>query len=192
MGELNCYFHKDRTAVSKCDTCGKCICLECRYERESGSHSHSTEYVMCPLCYADVLENNENYDGIIGAIFGCFVFVIFFAITISAIDSVSSFGSSIHESPTWEKGPLIAFVVIFVIAVSAIVVYQVVKKDTEPNKQAEAIRAKAKKALEESKNIQGGIKSEKSHSPVYCSFCGAPIQPYATTCEYCGMKWVWK
>ena len=190
MGDLNCYFHNDRTAVSKCETCSKYICLECRHEGKDNSYSGSSKNCICPYCYANEIENDDSS---IVVVFGCIGFVvvilIFIAFTTSMGEvSFSDFGSDIRP-----HGIGIMVIIIIIIFAIGIAIYAVFKKENQPNTQAEEIRAKAKKTIEETTSKIQSSKSESiSHEALYCRFCGAPISEYAKMCEYCGMQWQWK
>jgi hypothetical protein len=190
MGNLNCYIHKDRTAVSKCDECGKYICLECQHDssESSFSSSNTTKIKICPFCYADKIENDLSS---VGPLFGCIVFVIFAFILIFIF---SSLGNSFPFSSPFEQnselpGIAIAFILFSVFLIIGVIAFLFSKKQNEPNKEAETIRARAKKAIEESKKI---ITTSEKQTPLYCRYCGAPIEVYEKTCSYCGMNWIWK
>jgi len=190
MGDLNCYFHKDRIAVSKCETCGKYICLECKHESKDNSYSDSSNHYICPYCYANEIETDDSS---IVVVFGCLGFVVVISIFIAFTASMgggffSDFGSDIEP-----HGIVITVIIIVMIFAIGIAIYAVFKKETQPNTQAEEIRAKAKKTIEETtKKIQSSKSESVSHEALFCRFCGAPISEYAKTCEYCGMQWQWK
>ena len=49
---LKCFYHPEREAQSKCEKCGKLICLECKKSfiiRRGSSYSTKQEY--CQVCY---------------------------------------------------------------------------------------------------------------------------------------------
>lgn len=188
MGDLNCYFHKDRTAASKCDECGRYICLECQYESTESVGSTSVPTKICPYCKADKIENNDN---LAVGIIACVGFVFFLIV---AFGMFSIGGPSFDPEPDNTGVGLSIFIVILVIVIivgtiAAAFKSQKGEQKKKTNAEAEAIRAKARKALEDSKNIKS---LEEKHIPLYCRFCGAPIEADEKVCSYCGMNWVWK
>ena len=192
MGDLNCYFHKDRTAVHKCEQCGKYICLECQHDSSDYNYgsSSTTKTKICPYCYADKLENNTS--GLV-AVLGCLGFIVFVLIgcaIFGTFESSSSFPSPYQSDPEpFLPGYAIVLIVVAFLIISGIIIYIMLKKDNEPNEAADKIRAKAKKAIEDSKIT---VAAEEKHTPLYCRFCGAPIEAYEKVCSYCGMNWIWK
>ena len=60
-GILNCYYHPGRQASTKCEKCGKVICLECKTvyheTRSTGTgdsrSSYSVRREFCPVCFYD-------------------------------------------------------------------------------------------------------------------------------------------
>ena len=186
MGDLNCYFHKDRTAASKCDDCGKYICLECQYEsiESNFGNSSSAPTKICPYCKADKVENNDQM--VIGVL-ACIGFVMVIIIFIGVASNMG--GDPFETSPDTGIGIAIFFVILVIAIIIGTIIYASSNKEKKVNPEAEAIRAKAKKAIEESKNV---VSAEEKHTPLFCQFCVAPIESDAKTCSYCGMNWVWK
>lgn len=191
MGELTCYFHKDRTAVSECETCGKYICLECQFDSNESSYSNTRTIhsKICPYCYADNIENDGT---MFGMMFGCIGFMLVLVIAGAGFSSMNN--DPFSPSPSTGFGGFVVLVGIIIFTMVGIVIYLSLKKGKEPNKEAVEIRAKAKKAIEESeKNLKSTEDKERApHVALYCRFCGAPIQENDTLCNYCGMQWKWK
>ena len=54
---LKCYYHPDREATEKCETCEKLICIECKksISRTHGSSEsrYATQHDLCKPCYYD-------------------------------------------------------------------------------------------------------------------------------------------
>jgi len=55
---LNCYYHPEREANTKCEKCEKLICLECKklYTVKHGlqDSSYATQHELCIVCYYDI------------------------------------------------------------------------------------------------------------------------------------------
>ena len=58
----SCHYHPNRDAITKCEQCGKLICIECkmifRKQHSAGTSEHRTYYVtqheVCPPCFYDL------------------------------------------------------------------------------------------------------------------------------------------
>jgi hypothetical protein len=191
MGELTCYIHKDRTAIDRCSTCRKYICLECKRPSRNSDYYDDSKHYVCPLCLArEIEEKEENQPGLVFVFSICFIFVIFIIIAFG----LSSMGSSNLEPESDFGGFIVAIVIIIFFGLMGIGVYVAIKKEKkkEPIKQATEIRAKVKKAMEESSKKVAILTNEDGQRPLYCKFCGAPLQKDKNECEYCGMVWIFK
>ncbi|MFX1251633.1 MAG: zinc ribbon domain-containing protein [Promethearchaeota archaeon] len=78
MSNLECYYHPDRTAATKCEKCGRLICLECRMiHRErvivTTDDTQFVRYEYCPDCMPKKTEESQTYPGFGGVIL---VFII--------------------------------------------------------------------------------------------------------------------
>lgn len=59
--KLNCHFHQARNAISKCEDCGKLLCIECKqnytqiHHSGTGDNKHVfyTQHELCPPCFYD-------------------------------------------------------------------------------------------------------------------------------------------
>ncbi len=202
MGELTCSIHLDRTAVAKCGSCKKYICLECKKRSIRSSDDH--DYYICPYCLANELDVEESEtNAMVGIV--CCVFLVFFVIigfvVFQEFEGSFSFPSSSGFVGSWETALAIILAVVIVALVVIVVISAAVKekkqKIKQTNARAEAIRAKAKKETEESKKYlekMEGLYSEREKSPniaLYCRWCGAPLTENDTSCDYCGMQWKW-
>ena len=175
MGEKKCFYHFDRAATDKCDSCEKPICGECKqlYQRERRNKT-PIKKELCPTC------NLNKYSGSVFLVFSISLFM------------VGLIFSSIYEEAIAFFASLLIFGLFFVIGV---IIYQ--SKMTEKRKKAKLILDKAlearfrdleKRRLQtEPKGIPG-----KVITAVYCRFCGAPLPLGENTCDYCGMTWVWE
>ncbi|MFW9915970.1 MAG: hypothetical protein ACFFGZ_10220 [Candidatus Thorarchaeota archaeon] len=53
LEQPKCYYHPDRPAVEKCESCNRLICLEDKmiYRRYGGIDQADDVYTLCPVCY---------------------------------------------------------------------------------------------------------------------------------------------
>jgi hypothetical protein len=192
MGELTCYIHKDRTAIAKCSTCHKYICLECKRSGRNTGFSDENQYYICPLCLANEIEaDDENSEGTIVVFFVCFIFIICITIIAAGLGSMNEF----HSPNSNLTDAVIVIFVIVVLILIGIGIYANVKKEKEkgPNKEAAAIRTKVKNIMEETSKKVALLENDDAQKPLYCRFCGAPLPDLnSKECEYCGMTWIIK
>ncbi|MFX0063179.1 MAG: hypothetical protein ACFFC7_13460 [Candidatus Hermodarchaeota archaeon] len=99
MSNLQCFYHPEREAATKCEKCGKLICLECKLIRReytlTGSDSSQwVRYEVCPACYAEMKAASARGSKvfvIIAAVM-CIAFIVIAAlILIFFFDILSSF-----------------------------------------------------------------------------------------------------
>ena len=65
---LKCHFHQARNAISKCEDCGKILCIECKQIYTQTHHSGTgdnrrvfyTQHELCPPCLYDRKIKNLN------------------------------------------------------------------------------------------------------------------------------------
>ncbi|MFX1573054.1 MAG: hypothetical protein ACFFB0_09915 [Promethearchaeota archaeon] len=92
MSEMRCFYHPDIEAVSKCEQCGKLLCLQCKkvYHdvRRSGVGESSSSYAvtreLCYECY-ELLKQRKAIGKIIGLII--FIPVAIIIITVLIMNS---------------------------------------------------------------------------------------------------------
>ncbi|MFX1236612.1 MAG: B-box zinc finger protein [Promethearchaeota archaeon] len=201
---VHCEYHKKRNAVTKCEMCGKVICVECKmvYQQrhtysyggfysgyDIGIHSHRhrysyyTRHELCPPCYYDrrvrVLKSPQKY---------CFVFFgLVFTIIASIIISFAIGFVSSWEGPSSMPGPDIFPVVagLFVFLGIGITVYGVYNILSAPKRISDMEAKKEaffnKLALTEAKDETLPIKN-------YCTSCGDEIHEGEKYCDKCGVK----
>ncbi|MFX0137603.1 MAG: hypothetical protein ACFFDN_28450 [Candidatus Hodarchaeota archaeon] len=109
---LNCYYHPEREVNTKCENCGKLICVKCKmifqkaYDRMDVRYYKSYEY--CPICFYDKNIVKYRRNPIIIAM----SFTIMFTILIIGISSIIDPSS---ESSIFLLFPIVISV-IFIIA----------------------------------------------------------------------------
>ena len=96
-----CNFHPSREAITKCEFCGKFICLECkmifRKQHSSGFDENKriyyTNHELCPPCYYDqkIKEEKSSMNLFLMA-FGCVFSLVALTMMISAINAFSIIG----------------------------------------------------------------------------------------------------
>ena len=77
MNPYRCYYHPEIEAVTKCERCGKYLCLECKQVSNrmiGGTHGRATiRRELCPECYDKTISYN------------IIMFIVFFIIFIIAL-----------------------------------------------------------------------------------------------------------
>lgn len=162
---LNCYFHADREANTKCELCGKLICLECKMvlKRRHGTEhsSYISSYDVCPLCFYDKMDKGYGKNAITVALLTTIpavIFIILLAVTefffpmIIAIAAIAAF--------TWIYA-----------------LFYAPKKRKEFNQQKKDFLQSLKKYR---------INKVDSQLEQRCGNCGAKIEPNTSICSYCG------
>jgi hypothetical protein len=188
MSDIKCYYHKNRTAVDKCEECGKYLCVECKqnishaHTRSSGktSSTYYTHHILCPDCAVQDIGKQNNP---IGGVFTCLIFIIF-VIVVTSVSSSDGFGI-----PPFFIGWLAFMGIILLCSM----LYKFAIKAPEEKKKAVEIQKKAHQALKISKDDEKkDDEVKKEQIALYCKFCGAPIDENSQSCKFCGMNWVWK
>lgn len=194
MEETTCHFHPNRTAISKCEKCGKIICLECkkihRVSRSSNSGSSSYRYEYCPECNYEAAQKSQ-VSGIVFIFIAIIMFVVF-----ASVSGIFDSGSSPFGGPPPEfVGFFVLMVVVFLGAVGYTVLVKVPKKIESTKKEYEQAlghplsNSDSDPMPAEKTKIEYSpqIKSKKiNHRTVYCSACGQKFYDNIKFCPNCG------
>lgn len=173
---LKCAYHPERDASTKCEKCGKVICLECK---QAFTTTHGTEdsrysvrHEYCQVCYYDYKIKSTKYSPI-ACVFGIIFFII-------GLIMVNTFISNTDISPSALSIPITimyaGLIISIILSLYLFLVYR-------PKKMA---------FYEDKKQIflSGTRKapSVKEEKPVekFCSECGSKLEPGESVCSYCG------
>ncbi|MFX1500307.1 MAG: hypothetical protein ACFFDH_05000 [Promethearchaeota archaeon] len=164
---LKCYYHPERDAITKCEKCGKVICLECkmvyhvRYTSRSGNHQYTSTsmYEYCPVCFYD--QQINSYGPQAKRSVGVFSIVSLVLIVIFSIFF------------TMASVVLLTLVLVLIPVDISIFVYNPRKIVGFEIKKAEFL-----------KTIQP-VKEEQIKE-LFCSECGNKLEPDISVCSYCG------
>jgi len=166
---LKCYYHPEREAQSKCDKCGKLICLECKKSfnviRSSSERSYSTRHEYCQVCYFKH-QSLSVYSKPCFFITAIIMMTVFLIISNEMIKS-TGFDSSFQNF-------LIPIIIVLFIAFIFSIIYGVKK------------RAKIKSQKEDFlMNVKKSSRKKEVKIPI-CKKCGKKVDLNAMICPYCG------
>ena len=167
---LKCYYHPEREAQSKCEKCGKLICLECKkgfnITHIASERSYSTRHEYCQVCYF----NHQSLAAYKTSIV-CFPTIIVFIIFLTVINVVFDSVGLYNPMPNF----LIPFIIILIIAFIFSIISGA-KKRTE-------IRDQKNKFL---LNLKNSSSKKKTVIIPTCKNCGKKIESNILICPYCG------
>jgi len=173
---LKCYYHPEREAQSKCDKCGKIICLECEksfnVSHGTSERSYSTRHEYCLPCYYDRRIKLAQSSA---ACFMCIAFNIIGLIMFTSVPTSGTF-DIFSMLPT-----------IFLIALIASILLFIYKKFFDGPKRAEKIKGQKESFLESIKLSSNGTQETTPiTSKKFCSMCGGQIEKNISICPKCG------
>jgi uncharacterized membrane protein len=191
LNEVVCHYHKDRSAVKKCEDCGVSICLDCSriysitHSGDENSHSYTEKKDVCFPCYCNRIEQT-------GA--GGFLFMIFFGLVFAGI----AFGMT-----TMVGGfapPIFSLVTILFVVVGLSFSGKGIKELIQLPEKKEQIRREREEFFRNlsSSDFQQYKRPEIENPPTarfrsipkngvfYCQQCGGKIAENARFCPYCG------
>ena len=175
---LKCYYHPEREAQSKCEKCGKVICVECKMvyhktvHRGTGDdrYAYSERYEYCPVCYYDThVKKYKNYP------YPCIGFIIIFII---AAISMTLFTPGIYNPMSFLVITLLSLGILI-----SVVAFFYLRFVYSPKKTAE-FNAKKEEFLQRTKTPT--ITKKEEISTKFCPECGTRVEPDASVCSYCG------
>jgi len=174
---LKCFYHPEREAATKCEKCGKVICVECKMvyhktvHRGTGDdrYAYSERYEYCPVCYYDTeIKKYKNYS------YGCIGVMIVFII--AAI--FMFFPTGLYTPMMFVVGILLSLGIFI-----SIIAFFYLRFVYSPKKTAE-FNAKKEEFLQSIKTPTS-IKEEEITAK-FCPECGTRVEPDYSVCSYCG------
>jgi len=214
MSEPTCNYHPERTAVEKCERCGKLICLECKmvyHETRSigrrpssglqssfGSSTrrsyYDTRYEVCPVCFYELQEEGvakskaPMYMGVGFLGFFVLIIVLFFIPFYSIVNEVPSSRGSAFST---------MFIVIPIImllipgSILFFIIYKMVVTDPKTSNEAKAKKEEFLRSVGQRSGFTGSsrLSSSKKHKASgFCSYCGDELVPGDQYCPSCGKE----
>ena len=186
----SCYYHPSRNAITKCESCGKLICVECKnifqQTHSAGTPEHRTYYVtrneLCTPCFYDKRIKAIKIGRVVPICFGTF-FLVIGIIFFRVMYSFTSIVSEGLEDPFifYSYVPLIMFT-----CIGFIVILVGVLKFATSGKKITDMEAKKTEFL---KSVASASSAKGRTQPVkreYCHHCGNKINPGEKICEQCG------
>ncbi len=176
---LNCYYHPEREAISKCENCGIILCLECKmvYRRVirrgtgDSSYTYSERYDYCPICFYDKKIKKHGLGKMIKAI----IVTIIIIVMISVVnDLISPFMGYYFYMMNF------FFVTLPLIIMVGFNIYVFIYS---PIKLRE-IKRKKEQILNSLKTITP--LGQERVATKFCSECVISIDPEVSFCSYCG------
>ena len=167
---LKCYYHPEREAQSKCEKCGKLICLECKkafnITHGASKGSYSTRHEYCQVCYFNHMSLSVYKTSRI-----CFITIIiniiFLVVTNVISDSVEGYNN-----------PIPFFLIPFLIVLSIAFIFSII----HGAKKREKIRDQKNGFL---LNLKKSSRKKGVKIPI-CKKCGKQVDLNALICPYCG------
>ncbi len=171
---VSCYYHPNRDAITKCEKCGKLICVECkmvigetRYDDTGdNSYTYSKRQEFCKLCYYNKKIKIYSAEG--NLFFYICLFIIL--IIISLI------------SPIYMVFSIFLAVVCLIGTLTA--PKKLSKNLAEKEKFLNSLDQSLKKTSISNKNNQYS-KDDNTSDLTYCQQCGKRIDINATFCNLC-------
>lgn len=203
MTEINCYYHPNIEAVTKCEDCGKPICLKCKKIHRETHHAgvgesssyYATQHDLCGPCYYNTQEKiaSSTAGSWICSIVGIVFSIIFIGVGILVFGGLETMmeaisGSELPENSFLDMMPtFMAFVIaIFFILGPAIcilaMIYNILTMGGRSNKKLESIRREREHYMANTgikdtfRNVGGNI----------CGNCGTEVSSYDQYCPGCG------
>ncbi|MFX1409048.1 MAG: zinc-ribbon domain-containing protein [Promethearchaeota archaeon] len=171
---LNCYYHPEREASTKCEKCGKIICLECKmvyhetYYRGTGDdrYAYTKRYEYCPVCYYDTQIKKHKRSSI------GFIFLTIMLLFMLGFMFFFNFAD------------IQIFIMFLSIGITISIVAFIYMQFIRIPKKVEEVETKKEEFLRSTK-IPKPIKEEEI-PPKFCPECGTSIESGASICSYCG------
>jgi len=168
--KLNCHYHPDREAATKCEICGKLICLECKMVLNTTHGTDESRYVIrheaCPLCFYAKKDKAYSKNALVSALVmtipSIIIIILLLSLSISVIDYF--------------------FVIIPIIFIAFSWIYYLYyapkKREEFKQKKLDFLRC-----LKDFSDIK-----EDSQLEHRCGNCGAKVEPNISICSYCGSE----
>ena len=184
-----CNYHPNRPAVDKCERCNRLICVEDKMVyRDARYRSHNyqyryryeTPYTFCPVCYYEVIKQ-QNVGG--GVVFAKLFSICFLSIFILIFISVFGFIFTIPEISDLPSGFNIFFTIfpLFFIAIPGLIILGlVISLIRSPRRASEATQE------QEVFLSQANTSVPFERNNIVCNQCGALLQRSDRFCPTCG------
>ncbi len=169
---LKCYYHPKIDAETKCEDCGKYLCLECKQVlievHGVSDRRYSTRRELCPICYCDRQIRKYSKTPKISLVLWCLFLIPFIAIA-----------SSFFFIPGGPMGFIPILFIAFPVIITIWLIYGVVHK--YPRKIAQL-----SKEREAFINSLSGSHEELRSINRFCTECGKKLHPNDSICSRCG------
>ncbi|MFX1274355.1 MAG: B-box zinc finger protein [Promethearchaeota archaeon] len=194
----SCHFHPNRDAITKCEHCGKLICVECKnvYRKSHSSGSgdnmsyYYTHYDLCSPCFYDQKIKALNPVGSIFLIISGILIIIFslsmFSFMIIPPQFPASSFPQLQDRPVIPSFNTFSFIMLIPFFFGIVfIIIGIILICTAPRKK-DALKAK-KELFLESISLQSQEQIEDILvNNLYCPLCGAQEDINAKYCSKCG------
>lgn len=179
---LKCYYHPEREAQSKCEKCGKLICLECKrvFNVTHGvdESRYSTRHEFCQICYFDRGLKTAKHSST-----GCIICIIMDTLMI-VLTIVIPYSMGFYDIEFFKPAIYIPVIILSIGLIIAIILFLYMKFIYGPKKVVEITTQK--------ENYLRSLKypsKEKEIIPPskrFCHECGNQIDSNVSICPHCG------
>ncbi len=173
---LKCYYHPERESITKCETCGRLICVACKtvVHRTHGTNEdrYSTRHEVCVPCKLDEELQKFSMTRIIATFSIFFIFIIIFI-------SITTVTNTQMRDPILRFLPIIGIVALIIITIGYLI-WMIFKRPKEIAK----IKIQKEEFLKSIK-VPTSIKEEEIITK-FCPECGTRVEPDTSVCSYCG------
>lgn len=208
MSELKCYYHPDSEAVTKCEECGKPICLLCKKihrERHHTGVGESSGYIertldLCGPCYYNKKEKiaSSTASSWLCSIIGIVFSLIFIGVAVLIFGGLDSLNNAISGNDVpdgmFDVMTIMTIVISFFFILGPIIcILLMIYNIMTMGKRSEKSLIKLSREREQYMANTGIHEEEiydKYRSPgkMRCGNCGETVSAYDEYCPGCGDK----
>ena len=209
MSELKCYYHPDSNAMTKCEDCGKPICLRCKKIHREKHHTgvgESSGYIertldLCGPCYYNKKEKiaSSTAGSLLCSIIGIVFSLIFIGVAVfifGGFDAMTNAisGNDVPDGMFDIMSILIIVLSFFFILGPVICILLLVYNMLTMGKRSEKNLIKLSREREQYMANTGIHEMEysenydRSPSKMRCGNCGETVSAYDEYCPGCGDK----